>query len=317
MYSQTPDILRLCSSISEKLGEIKARFPIIIPSNSQKQVRIDSIYATLKLDGQALSREKIAALAKNNPVRGPQNLLRKTINTLEIYHKLFKRINPLKEDHFLGVHLKLMSGLSEKPGSYRDTDVPIFRGTERIHLAKPPEEVPRIMKKMFVYLNHGKDLLLIKSCLAHYQIESSQPFEQASGIMSRLWQSVLLMQEHQLFEFLPFENFLLQNRKGYFRALTESNLASDAAIFIEFMLHMIDESLAIYLHTLPRLVTDSDRILNFHHIGMQSFTRKDYMGIFKNISSATASRDLEKGVDAGLFEKTGTKNRTIYSCQKP
>jgi Fic family protein len=37
------------------------------------------------------------------------------------------------------------------------------------------------------------------------------------------------------------------------------------------------------------------------------------MEIFKDISGATASRDLKKGVELKLFKKTGDKNKTKYS----
>jgi predicted HTH transcriptional regulator len=43
-----------------------------------------------------------------------------------------------------------------------------------------------------------------------------------------------------------------------------------------------------------------------------SFTRQDYMRIFKDISSATASRDLKAAVDNGILEKTGEKRTTRY-----
>jgi len=36
------------------------------------------------------------------------------------------------------------------------------------------------------------------------------------------------------------------------------------------------------------------------------------MDIFKDISSATASRDLKKGVEINLFQKLGERNKTIY-----
>ncbi|GAA4943607.1 hypothetical protein GCM10023314_15810 [Algibacter agarivorans] len=42
------------------------------------------------------------------------------------------------------------------------------------------------------------------------------------------------------------------------------------------------------------------------------FSRKDYMDIFKDISSATASRDLKKGIEIELFEKIGERNKTTY-----
>ena len=37
------------------------------------------------------------------------------------------------------------------------------------------------------------------------------------------------------------------------------------------------------------------------------YNRADYMTIFKDISSATASRDLKKGVELDWFEKIGEK----------
>ena len=40
------------------------------------------------------------------------------------------------------------------------------------------------------------------------------------------------------------------------------------------------------------------------------------MSIFKNLSTATASRDLKKGVELGLFKKTGEKRKTIYKLDK-
>lgn len=33
------------------------------------------------------------------------------------------------------------------------------------------------------------------------------------------------------------------------------------------------------------------------------------MDVFKNISTATASSDLKKGVESGLFDKLGEKNK--------
>lgn len=38
----------------------------------------------------------------------------------------------------------------------------------------------------------------------------------------------------------------------------------------------------------------------------------EYMNVFKNISPATASRDLRRGVELSYFQKFGDKNKTIY-----
>jgi len=36
------------------------------------------------------------------------------------------------------------------------------------------------------------------------------------------------------------------------------------------------------------------------------------MNVFKNLSSATASRDLKKGVELNIFKSIGNKNKTEY-----
>jgi Fic family protein len=43
------------------------------------------------------------------------------------------------------------------------------------------------------------------------------------------------------------------------------------------------------------------------------FGRKDYMKLFKNISSATASRDLKDGASQGRLKKIGERNQTKYT----
>jgi predicted HTH transcriptional regulator len=43
------------------------------------------------------------------------------------------------------------------------------------------------------------------------------------------------------------------------------------------------------------------------------FTRKEYMKNFREISSATASRDLKFAVENGLITKIGDKNTARYS----
>ncbi len=59
-------------------------------------------------------------------------------------------------------------------------------------------------------------------------------------------------------------------------------------------------------------LNEKDRLEYYVSHNKTEFTRKDYMDIFKDISSATASRDLKKGAELGLFEKIGEKNKRIY-----
>jgi hypothetical protein len=46
------------------------------------------------------------------------------------------------------------------------------------------------------------------------------------------------------------------------------------------------------------------------------FIAKDYQGCIKNISSATASRDLQHGVEIGLLQRSGDKRTAVYKFIK-
>jgi hypothetical protein len=46
--------------------------------------------------------------------------------------------------------------------------------------------------------------------------------------------------------------------------------------------------------------------------GTRSFTRLDYMKEFREISSATASRDLAEAVRGGILEMRGDKRTAVY-----
>jgi hypothetical protein len=78
------------------------------------------------------------------------------------------------------------------------------------------------------------------------------------------------------------------------------------------MLGVIEKSLKGLLNYNNRILKDIDRLDYFLNLGMKEFNRKDYMNVFKDISSATASRDLKKGIELNLIESNGTLNKTTY-----
>ena len=82
------------------------------------------------------------------------------------------------------------------------------------------------------------------------------------------------------------------------------------------MLNVINDYLNSVLSFNNRTLTDIERIEYFITQGKEEFSRRDYMSIFKDISSATASRDLKKGINLKYFDKHGEKNKTIYNVIK-
>jgi Fic family protein len=134
--------------------------------------------------------------------------------------------------------------------------------------------------------------------------------------MGRLWQTLILLSEYPVFEFLPFETLISQTQEEYFNSLSISDKNGKSTVFIEYMLDVINKSLENLLSYNNRILKDIDRLDYFIKLGAKEFTRKDYMNTFKDISSATASRDLKKGIDLQLFECIGKLNKTKYVVRK-
>ena len=310
-YEITPKTLSLITSISEKIGEVNATFLNRPSPKLRKQNKIKTIHSSLKIEGNTLTEEQITALLENKRIIGPKKDIIEVLNAIEVYENL-KNYNPSNKRSFLKAHQDLMTNLIEEPGKYRTQSVGIVKGSKVEHLAPPFDKVPFLMKDLFNYLKKSKEIELIKSCVFHYEMEFIHPFLDGNGRMGRLWQTLVLMEKYPVFEFLPFETLISNDQVNYYKALAESDKSGKSTTFIEYMLNVINISISELLDFNNRTLSEQDRLEHYISLNKTEFTRKDYMNVFKDISSATASRDLKKGAELGLFEKIGEKNKTMY-----
>jgi len=184
----------------------------------------------------------------------------------------------------------------ENPGKYRNQEVGVFQGSRVAHMAPPAENVAYLMNDLFGYLKRDEDLTLIQSGVFHYEMEFIHPFLHGNGRVGILWQTVILLNEYPVFEFLPFETLISQTQHDYYDALGKSDREGNLAIFTEYMLSVIEKSLTDLLDFNSRIFSDIDRLEHFIALGKKKFSpRKDYMNVFKDISSAPTSRNLKKG----------------------
>lgn len=313
-YSITPLILKRVSSISEKIGEVNANYLSKPSPQLRKQNKIKTIHFSLKIEGNTLTQEQVTAIIENKRVLGPKKDILEVVNAIKVYDKL-SAFDPYSSKSFLSAHETLMHGLIDNPGKFRNQGVGIFQGSNVAHIAPPADKVRFLMQDLFKYLKDSDELTLIKSCAFHYEMEFIHPFLDGNGRMGRLWQTIILSKAYPVFEFLPLETVIIQSQDDYYKALAISDKAGDSTAFIEYMLQVIENSLAGLLYFNNRTLTDIDRIEYFISLNKKEFSRKDYMNLFKDISSATASRDIKKGVDLNYFEKTGDKNQTKYKTR--
>ncbi len=311
-YEITQTILKRITSISEKIGEVNANYLNKQSPALRKQNKIKTIHSSLQIEGNTLSQEQITALIENKRVLGPEKDVTEVLNAIKVYENLesFKAID---EKSFLKAHQIMMKGLLVNPGKYRNKSVGIVKGLEVAHVAPPFENVPFLMKDLFRYLKKSDEITLIKSCVFHYEMEFIHPFLDGNGRIGRLWQTIILMEKYPVFEFLPFESLINKTQKEYYESLALSDKAGNSTVFIEYMLEVIDQSLGELLNFKNRTLREMDRIEYFLKISPNQFTRKDYMNTFKDISTATASRDLKKATELNLITKQGKDNLTFYT----
>ncbi len=313
-YDLSPEIIQLTSSISEQLGEIKAYNLGHQSVQLRKENQIKTIHSSLQIEGNTLSVEQITKILEKKRVIGPKKDILEVQNAIHVYENL-KKFDCFSPKSFLSAHEMLMKDLIENPGKYRTKSVGIVKGNEVQHLAPPFEKVPHLMNDLFDYLLKDEDIILLKSCVFHYEMEFIHPFMDGNGRMGRLWQTLILMQKYPVFQYIPFETLIRDSQKEYYNALAESDNAGKSTIFIKYMLTIIHQSLANLLQTNQQILNDEDRLKHFIDIGNNHFSRKEYMLVFKTISSATASRDLKKGLELKLIRAEGKGNRTKYYFQ--
>lgn len=311
-YKISSLILGKIASISEKIGAMKTAHLVQPSTELRRKNRIKTIQASLEIEGNTLTVEQITAIINNKHVIAPQKDILEVKNAIDTYENI-ANYNPYSLKSLCSAHKQLMKGLVDNAGKIRTTSVGIVRGREIAHIAPPAHLVEYQLKELLDYTEKESDLLLIKSCVFHYEFEFIHPFTDGNGRMGRLWHTVLLRQQYPIFDYLPIETLIKEQQQGYYDTLAKCDKLGDSTLFIEFMLSIIDQALDNLLLVQPVHIKAVDRIEIYQDIIKdKSFSRKDYMNHFKDISSATASRDLKEAAEKGILEKSGDGRMTEY-----
>lgn len=103
----------------------------------------------------------------------------------------------------------------------------------------------------------------------------------------------------------------------YYDVLAECDKVGEYTLFIEFMATQILKALQLYVNNVVSQVKTPKSRLEFAKIKLPNswFSRKDYIMLHKDISSASATRDLIFGVKEGILTHKGIKNQTCYKFQ--
>ena len=316
-YQLTSKIFEISLEIQHILGELKS-VEISKPSlHLRRENKIRTVYHSLAIEGNSLTIEQITAILENKRVVGKKNEIIELQNALSVYDDLMK-YNPSKENDIKKAHAILMKNLVTPSGEYRNKNVGILKGTKVSHVAPQPKMLPTLMKNLFSYLNNeGEKSFLIKACVFHYELEFIHPFEDGNGRIGRLWQQLLLMKHSEIFEFISVESLIHKNQKKYYDVLEKCDKSADSTLFIEFSLSLVLQSLKEFqTQYRPDRILSSDRISQAAvFFKNKEFSRQNYLKLFTEISTATASRDLAQAVQNKAFIMIGDKRSAKYKVQ--
>src|SRR6185436_14523208 len=145
------------------------------------------------------------------------------------------------------------------------------------HVAPPARRVPELVSDLLQFLERDRKVLpLIKSAVLHYELEFIHPFSDGNGRIGRLWQHVILVRFHPLFEYLPIESVIHSKQDEYYRVLGLCDKLGSSTKFVDFCLLAVQESLEEFLSQLrPEPITAEMRLgLARQAFGRQEFSRK-------------------------------------------
>ena len=311
-YEGTPQIINLSTEIGRLLGVVDATHLRKPQTELKKKNRVKTIRASLAIEGNTLNEDQVTAIIDHKRVIGPSRDIKEVENAIQVYDRL-STFDAFSKESYLEAHRLLMSGLVDLPGQFRTGSVGVMQGDRIAHLAPPGWNVDNLMTNLFIYLKQGQDNLIIKSCVFHYEMEFIHPFMDGNGRMGRLWQTVILMKANPVFEYLPVEQEIKKSQEEYYNVLSQCDKEGLSTKFVEYLLGKIKLSLAELVDTQRDNFTETERLNYFlDQIGMTAFTRKDYLKVFPKISTATATRDLRKGVEEGMLIRKGADRLTSY-----
>jgi Fic family protein len=136
----------------------------------------------------------------------------------------------------------LMTGLLDTPGRFRSGGVGVMAGQQVVHMAPPANRVPLLMRDLLNWVESTREHPLISSSVFHYEFEFIHPFEDGNGRMGRLWQTLILGKWNPLFAHIPVESLVHQHQQQYYAVLNDSTKHGDCAVFIEFVLTMVQKA---------------------------------------------------------------------------
>lgn len=207
----------------------------------------------------------------------------------------------------------------------------------KIHFEAPPsKQVNAEMKRFIEWFNQtsrgGTQELpsLLRAGIAHLYFESIHPFEDGNGRIGRAISEKALSQSLGRPTLIAISYTIEKSKKNYYAALERNNSDLEINDWLNYFCKMVLEAQDYTQSTINLLIEKGKFYRRFHgklnerqekvverifREGIHGFkgglSAKNYMSI-TDAPSTTATRDLTKMVEMGVFKKTGELKSTRY-----
>ncbi|MDR1188450.1 MAG: Fic family protein [Bifidobacteriaceae bacterium] len=247
-YTKRPEWDGQIERIVERVGRVSALEDVAKDRVELRRAnRIRSVHSSTAIEGNRLSLAQVERVANGAAVVAPPRDVKEVENALAAYGAL-DTLDPWDTDDFLRAHHRLTEGLVAESGAFRTVDVEIVNAEgEVLHTGSRAEKVPRLVSELLEWGAASSDHALVVSSATHFLIEHIHPFRDGNGRIGRLWQTLVLSRWKPIFAWMPVETLIRQHQSGYYLALQASREPEiDAAVFVNYMLDVIEQSLVGY-----------------------------------------------------------------------
>ncbi|MCL2301624.1 MAG: Fic family protein [Firmicutes bacterium] len=275
-----------------------------------RENRARTIHSSLAIEGNSLTLGEVTAVIEGKVIAGKQADIKEVKNAYEAYDKIMT-FDPYAVKDFLIAHKLMTQGLVAEAGKFRSGDVGVFDGDVAVHIGARPQFVPGLVNELFGWAKESELHPVLKSAIAHYEIETIHPFADGNGRMGRLWQTLLLAKWNAIFAWIPMEEVLYRNRPQYYQAIEAARKANDSGDFIEFTLSVVLDTIADQekhqvKHEDKHQVEWAEKQLEvLRSLGTTALSRKEvFDAVGMNGDSRSFKRHMEPLLEAGLIEMT-------------
>jgi Fic family protein len=350
MLHATPQISPELSDSLDELDRLRERLAHEVDRSIpwmgalRRLVRATSVESSTSIEGFHVTPAEAVALVSGEEQPDPEDLDRMAVSC---YGRAMDHVGVMARDpsfrwldrvlldlHFDACHFQR----DASPGLWRTGPVGITGGDGRlVYQAPPAADTPALMGEVVDWLQAG-DLggdthVVVRAAMAHLHVVSIHPFRDGNGRISRIVQSLALAREGLMSpEFGSIEEYLGEHTHAYYAALQAAHgdtyqPARDATGWVVFCVegHLAQarrriaqiEQAGARWSLLERLVEGRswpDRLVIALEQSLLGGSERALYANEAEVSTATASGDFRRLVDAGLVVRRGRGNRIRYEA---